>query len=278
MRHTGIVVPDIGASGSLWADDGGLATPYGLRAVPALELIQSMMPVDVDAAIELIQPLTRDGLVSDSLTSGRGLFHVSFVVPDLDLAVEQASAAGCVVVRLPATRTYPAPYVFIDAMSAHGAWIELMEVREGSQVPVAGDPNALIKSLDHIGHAVDDVALAATFYVDALGMTLDPPVSGSQRHATVVADRGPALRLIPRQGWSAPTDHIAGNAGAGLAYIACVVDDLDVSVARLRAQGYWLSVGEDPADGRKAVWVVPRPVGSLVGPSLGALLLLVQPA
>ncbi len=58
-------------------------------------------PEGGDSAIELIAPLTEDSPVSNALKKGTHLYHLCFVVDDIEEAIDNARKQGAIVVSKP---------------------------------------------------------------------------------------------------------------------------------------------------------------------------------
>ena len=119
-----------------------------------------------------------------------------------------------------------------------------------------------VKRIDHIAIVVPDVAEAAAFYRDALGLEV--------QHIEEVAGQGVKVAFLP-VGESEielvePTSDASGVAkflsknGPGMHHLCLEVDDLDATLASLKAKGVGL-INEQPAlgaGGKRIAFIHPR--------------------
>ena len=115
--------------------------------------------------------------------------------------------------------------------------------------------------LDHVGIAVRDLEAALEFYRDALGLEVAPSESvASQRvRATDVELDGARLELLQSDDPDSPVGRFLGRRGPGLHHITLTVDDLSMTLERLRARGVRL-IDEKPragAGGSRIAFVHP---------------------
>lgn len=126
----------------------------------------------------------------------------------------------------------------------------------------------MIKKISHIAVVVPDLDAALNFWVDVLGLKLD--------HAEHVVNQGVDVAFLPA-GESdiellEPVDPESGVArylqkrGPGMHHICFEVDDIEATLARLKAAGVPL-IDEEPAigtGGKKIAFVHPKGTGGVL--------------
>lgn len=126
----------------------------------------------------------------------------------------------------------------------------------------------MIKKISHIAVVVPELEEALSFWVDALGLKLS--------HVEHVADQGVDVAFLPA-GESdiellEPVDETSGVArylqkrGPGMHHICFEVEDIEASLARLKAAGVPL-IDEEPTigtGGKKIAFVHPKGTGGVL--------------
>jgi catechol 2,3-dioxygenase-like lactoylglutathione lyase family enzyme len=122
---------------------------------------------------------------------------------------------------------------------------------DGHDHPVFRDP-AVIRGLHHVSVNVDDLEACERFYIDALGLQRihrpDIGIGGTW----LVAENGIQVHLVE---W-------AGSEGPDSNHMAFVVDDIDRSIADLRAKGIEIGDWSPIAGGKQAF--MRDPSGNIV--------------
>ena len=120
----------------------------------------------------------------------------------------------------------------------------------------------MIKKLDHVGIAVEDLDAALAIYRDALGLNLED--------IEIVADQGvrvakltvgeSVLELLEPYGENSPVAGFLAKRGPGLHHICFDTDDVDAGLNRLGEQGVQLidETGRGGAGGHRVGFVHPR--------------------
>lgn len=126
----------------------------------------------------------------------------------------------------------------------------------------------MIKKVDHIAVVVPDLAEAQNFWVTALGLTLDRvdsvPAEGVDIAFLPIGDS--EIELLQ------PTDPEAGVAkylakrGAGMHHLCFEVDDIEATLARLRAAEIPLitETAKMNNEGKKYAFVHPKGTGGVL--------------
>lgn len=102
FKHLGVAVPDLGKALPVYQDILG----YRLTSGPFDDPIQRVSVCFIASGVEgpeleLISALTADSPVRKILSSGGGAYHLCYETGQLDDAVAELSAKGCVVVSDP---------------------------------------------------------------------------------------------------------------------------------------------------------------------------------
>jgi methylmalonyl-CoA/ethylmalonyl-CoA epimerase len=105
-------------------------------------------------------------------------------------------------------------------------------------------------TLDHVGIAVSDLDAALTFYRDALGLEIDAPedVASQRVRAHFVPVGESAIELLEATADDSPIARYIAKRGPGLHHITLRVEDIRVTLARLKARGVRL-IDEEPRPG-----------------------------
>jgi methylmalonyl-CoA/ethylmalonyl-CoA epimerase len=105
-------------------------------------------------------------------------------------------------------------------------------------------------TLDHVGIAVSDLDAALTFYRDALGLEVDAPedVASQRVRAHFVPVGESAIELLEATADDSPIARYIAKRGPGLHHITLRVEDIRVTLARLKARGVRL-IDEEPRPG-----------------------------
>jgi methylmalonyl-CoA/ethylmalonyl-CoA epimerase len=104
--------------------------------------------------------------------------------------------------------------------------------------------------LDHVGIAVANLADALRFYVETLGLDVQPPEEiASQRTRAHFIEVGDAtLEILEPTTDDSPIGKFLATRGPGLHHVALRVDDIVAALAELKARGVRL-IDETPRRG-----------------------------
>ena len=126
LDHTAIAVHDVDAALPLYRDLLG-GVPSGFERLPDRGFMWLTLRYPNGSQIELLAPAGKGGFLRDFLdTRGEGPHHMTFIVRDLQRAVERARAAGLRVVD----EDYRDPRwqeAFISPRSAFGTIVQLAQ-------------------------------------------------------------------------------------------------------------------------------------------------------
>ncbi|MFQ3583161.1 MAG: methylmalonyl-CoA epimerase [Chloracidobacterium sp.] len=123
-------------------------------------------------------------------------------------------------------------------------------------------------NVDHLGIAVESIEKALDFYQAALGLTLT--------HTETVNEQGVRVAMLPigesriellePTGPETPVGKFISKRGGGIHHICVGVDDIEATLARLKAQGIPL-IDETPrlgAEGCLVAFVHPKGTGGVL--------------
>jgi methylmalonyl-CoA/ethylmalonyl-CoA epimerase len=104
--------------------------------------------------------------------------------------------------------------------------------------------------LDHVGIAVRNLREAVPFYRDVLALPIGEVEEYASERVRVhfIPVGGPTLELLEASADDSPISRYLAKRGPGLHHITLAVSDLDVTLARLQAQGVRL-IDEQPRPG-----------------------------
>ena len=122
--------------------------------------------------------------------------------------------------------------------------------------------------IDHIGVAVSDAAPIVSFLSQAFGAGAEPAIDAAAHGVRVrfVHLGGSSIEVLEALGGESPIASFLARRGPGLHHIAVDVDDLNATLAELRARGVRL-VDETPrpgADGRAVAFIHPSATGGVL--------------
>jgi methylmalonyl-CoA/ethylmalonyl-CoA epimerase len=120
---------------------------------------------------------------------------------------------------------------------------------------------AVIKKINHVAIAVEDIDEALLFWRDALGLTLDHIEDVPSQKSVVAflpAGEGEVELVKPTDENSGVAKFLAKN-GAGMHHLCFEVDDIEAMLADLKAKNIRL-INEAPLEleGRKMAFIHPK--------------------
>jgi hypothetical protein len=226
-----------------------------------------------DARIEVLMPY--DTEVNDFLErfmakSGPGPHHLTFKVPDLASALDQARQAGLSPIGIDVSDPEWME-AFIHPKQATGVVVQLAEAPGGWTSPAPDDyPTGRRQRRDGRGpvdpaelrrvvHAVTDLPAATALFVELLGGEVSAEASGDRAHWVDVSWPGPlAVRLISPAG-SDPSNEIRrwiGDRPGRIHHLELSADEPErIGGAQPIADSPWLSGPADDGPGRDG-WVI----------------------
>lgn len=127
LAHVGVAVRSLEEGIARWT------SALGFRHVDTLTLESMGLRIAFLEAggteIELLEPTRPDSAVAKFLEKrGEGLHHLSFHVPDIDVALERAAAAGLELIdRTPREGSHGTKIAFVHPRSLGGVLVEFCE-------------------------------------------------------------------------------------------------------------------------------------------------------
>jgi len=268
ISHAGLLVPDIERAAEVWTDVFGLE-PWALGVWHAVEegVRTLMLPVGEGASVELLETVDPDTPFQRARDAGRGLYHMSLRVADLDETVRRLRGEESWVQVRPAGEVVRLRRGWVDPASACGAHIELVDEREilALGLPASGPPppTGAFERFSHVGQLVADLDAALRFYRDALGLEpeSEAPLSWTEEGARALrfaVGDGPGLEVVEVSDERGPLWPHFLRHGPGLAYLGMEVADLDRALEALSPCDLWLQ--QRPRDEAlpRRIWVHAR--------------------
>jgi catechol 2,3-dioxygenase-like lactoylglutathione lyase family enzyme len=268
ISHAGLLVPDIERAAEVWTGVFGLE-PWALGVWHAVEegVRTLMLPVGEGASVELLETVDPGTPFQQALDAGRGLYHMSLRVADLDQTVQRLRGEESWVQVRPQGEVLRLRRGWVDPASACGAHIELIDEREilAMRLPVAEPPppTGVFDRFSHVGQLVPELDAALRFYRDALGLEpeSEAPQSWVEEGARALrfsVGDGPKLEVVEVSHACGPLWPHFQRHGPGLAYLGMEVADLDRALDALSPRDLWLQ--QRPGGGAlpRRVWVHPR--------------------
>ena len=122
--------------------------------------------------------------------------------------------------------------------------------------------------IDHVGIAVQSIADASRFYIDALGLEPLPPEVVADQKVRIVSFQVGEVRveLLEPTGDDSPIARFLAKHGPGLHHVAYRVEDLPATLAELKSAGVRL-IDETPRDGAhgmKIAFAHPKSTGGVL--------------
>ena len=130
LAHVGIAVRSLDQAIPVWVRS------MGFRHTDTIEFEAMKLRIAFlrggSAELELLEPTAVDSPVGRFIAKrGEGVHHLSFLVPDLEKALEEAEAAGLELIdRSPREGSHHTRIAFLSPRTLNGALVELCERRE----------------------------------------------------------------------------------------------------------------------------------------------------
>lgn len=132
IDHIGVAVEDLDAAIATYQD--GLKMKLVHREVVEDQGVEAVLLDVGEGHIELLRPLQEDSPVGKFLArNGEGLHHVAYSVPDIDVALSEAVAAGLTPIDdMPRVGIRNSKVVFLHPRSTGSVLTELVQPAEGA--------------------------------------------------------------------------------------------------------------------------------------------------
>ncbi len=130
LAHVGIAVRSLDEAIPVWVRALGW-THTGTIEFEAMKLRIAFLRGGA-SELELLEPTAADSPVGRFLAKrGEGIHHLSFLVPDLEEALEEAQAAGLELIdQAPREGSHATRIAFLSPRTLNGVLVELCERRE----------------------------------------------------------------------------------------------------------------------------------------------------
>ena len=121
-------------------------------------------------------------------------------------------------------------------------------------------------ALAHVGVAVQDLAEAAAFYRDVLGLAPGAPATSDGATIVFLQAGSTAVELLTSTDIASPIGKFLARHGPGIHHLCFRVPDLDRALERCRAAGYRLidEVPRPGAGGHRVAFLHPKATGGIL--------------
>jgi lactoylglutathione lyase/methylmalonyl-CoA/ethylmalonyl-CoA epimerase len=268
ISHAGLLVPSIARAATVWGGEFGLE-PWALGVWHVVEegVRTLVLPVGSGAGVELLECVDPNTPFRQAFDAGRGIYHISLRVADLDETVRRLREAESWVQVRPPGEVLRLRRGWVDPASACGAHIELVDEREilALGLPASGPPptTGVFERFSHVGQLVTDLDAALRFYRDVLGLEpeSEQPLSWTEEGGRALRFKvgdGPRLEVVELSHECGPLWSHSQRHGPGLAYLGMEVADLDRTLAELSQRDLWLQQRPRGEALPRRVWVHAR--------------------
>ncbi len=125
----------------------------------------------------------------------------------------------------------------------------------------------MIKKINHVAIAVSDIESALGFWQDGLGLKVDHVENVPSQKATVafIPVGESEVELVKPTAEDTGVAKFLAERGGGMHHLCLEVDDIDASLADLKAKGMRL-INETPVDlpGRRMAFIHPKSAGGVL--------------
>jgi methylmalonyl-CoA/ethylmalonyl-CoA epimerase len=126
----------------------------------------------------------------------------------------------------------------------------------------------MIRGIDHIAIAVEDLDAAISLFTTVLGLKLThrEDIARYGIHVATLATGGTDIELVQGTTPDSPISKFIASRGAGMHHIAFEVDDIDAALAALKAKGVAL-IDATPRPGKqgsRVAFIHPRATGRVL--------------
>lgn len=119
-----------------------------------------------------------------------------------------------------------------------------------------------IKRIDHIAIVVESIAAAATFYEDALGITMTgvEEVAAEEVKIAFLPIGESEIELLEPLNPESGVGKFLANKGQGMHHICLEVDDIDAAVERMKVEGVRMlsDAPKSHPDGKRYIFAHPK--------------------
>lgn len=101
LHHIGIAVESVKKGSEFYRDILGIKLTTGIIVDELQKVKVAFAGLGNGVSVEFVEPLGSDSPVSRIIQQGGGLYHVCYMVSDIEKAVQHARDAGALVISLP---------------------------------------------------------------------------------------------------------------------------------------------------------------------------------
>lgn len=245
---------------------------WGLRpatraSFPEDATINALLPIGQNF-IEILQPTSAQGVLAKFINDrGEGMYHLSWVVDDVDKEIRSLRARGAQVAEAPPQTNLPSKRGWLHPRSTKGLLIELVDEKLmahlGHQPKGGRQPGSPIVALTHVHHVVKSLDEALAMYerlwdIKPIKRTTTP--RQGVNNAIVRIGKTNYIELLePTDPQGMVAKHIERR-GEGLRSFCLTVEDYPAMLSSLRAKG--IEVAEMPTVPGdfpvKSAWISPK--------------------
>lgn len=126
----------------------------------------------------------------------------------------------------------------------------------------------MIRGIDHIAIAVEDIESAIALYRDVLGLSVThrEDIAGYGVRVATLSTGGTDVELVQGTAPDSPITKFVSTRGAGIHHIAFEVENIDVALSALKANGVEL-IDDAPRPGKngsRVAFIHPRATGRVL--------------
>lgn len=126
----------------------------------------------------------------------------------------------------------------------------------------------MIRGIDHIAIAVEDLEAAVSLFESVFGMTVKhrEEVAGYKVKIATLATGGTDIELVQATSADSPIAKFVAERGPGIHHIAIAVPDIDAALATLEEQGVQLidRTARPGKDGSRVAFIHPKATGRVL--------------
>jgi methylmalonyl-CoA/ethylmalonyl-CoA epimerase len=101
LHHVGLAVKDVEQAARQYAEILGIGPSSPVIEDGIQHVRVAFATVSADVHVEFIQPTTPDSPVAKLVARGGGIYHLCYVVADMDAALRQARSGGAILISGP---------------------------------------------------------------------------------------------------------------------------------------------------------------------------------
>lgn len=245
---------------------------WGLRvknraSFPDDATANAMLPIGQNY-IELLQPTSSEGSLARFIGQrGEGMYHLSWVVDNVDKEIQSLRSKGAQVAETPPQKNLATKRGWIHPRSTRGLLIELVDeallAGLGHQPEQGRQRGSPIVALTHVHHVVKSIDEALAMYDRLWGIKpikrMSTPLQGVE-NAIVRVGKANYIEILAPLGSDSMVGKFIERRGEGLRSFCLTVDDYGAMVKSLRNKGIEVAEASGaPGDIQiKSGWISPK--------------------